>query len=183
MKLHEKREHYKTVFAKIGKNSKLLWNVLNTMVKKTNDKSGIPELLYNGRVYSEQSEICNIFNEHFSTAGKRVQQTIETTPGGDPCGSVISPGKKLKFKHISEGEICRIISKLPAKTSYGFDDISNHFLKQIGSVIKTPLCDIFNKSLQTGVFPDLMKLAKVIPLHKGGSMTHQTITDQLVFCR
>ena len=27
---------------------------------------------------------------------------------------------------------------------------------------------LFNRSLEEGVFPDLMKLAKIIPLHKGG---------------
>ena len=36
------------------------------------------------------------------------------------------------------------------------------------NVIKGPLCQIFNKSLQTGIFPNLMKIAKVIPLHKSG---------------
>ena len=33
-------------------------------------------------------------------------------------------------------------------------------------VIKGPLCVIFNKSSKIGVFPDLMKMAKVLPLFK-----------------
>ena len=33
-------------------------------------------------------------------------------------------------------------------------------------VIKGPLCVIFNKSSKSGVFPDLMKMAKVLPLFK-----------------
>ena len=29
-----------------------------------------------------------------------------------------------------------------------------------------PLCNIFNKSLSTGVFPEALKVAKVVPLYK-----------------
>ena len=39
-------------------------------------------------------------------------------------------------------------------------------LKQLVSVIKLPICIIFNRSLETGIFQKLMKNAKVVPLHK-----------------
>ena len=42
-------------------------------------------------------------------------------------------------------------------------------LKELKDVISTPLADIFNSSLNTGVFPDLMKLGEIVPLHKGSS--------------
>ena len=37
------------------------------------------------------------------------------------------------------------------------------------NVIKVPFCHV-NESLKNGVFPDLMKVAKVLPLHKSGEM-------------
>ena len=39
--------------------------------------------------------------------------------------------------------------------------------KSIIKNIALPLCEIFNKSLLTGCFPDKLKLANVIPLYKG----------------
>ena len=39
-------------------------------------------------------------------------------------------------------------------------------LKQIHKSIATPLAIIFNKSLTEGKFPDLMKLADIVPIHK-----------------
>ena len=36
-------------------------------------------------------------------------------------------------------------------------------------MIVIPLCYIINISFSTGVFPNILKIAKVIPLHKGGS--------------
>ena len=56
------------------------------------------------------------------------------------------------------------------KTSSGVDGISNVLLKRLINVIKMPLCTVINHSLMDGEFPDLMKLAKILPLHKGGEL-------------
>ena len=42
-------------------------------------------------------------------------------------------------------------------------------LKILSEHIAAPLCDIINDSLSNGIFPDMMKLAKVIPLYKNNS--------------
>ena len=44
--------------------------------------------------------------------------------------------------------------------------IQVYLLKIPSEYIAVPLCDIINDSFSSGVFPDLMKLAKVIPLYK-----------------
>ena len=75
----------------------------------------------------------------------------------------------LLFAPASEQYICRIVNKLKSKRSSGYDDISNVVTKDLINVIKVPLCMVFNKSLHNGEFPDLMKVARVIPLHKGGN--------------
>ena len=41
-------------------------------------------------------------------------------------------------------------------------------LKLVASVVVVPLCRIINVSFTTGVFPDALKVAKVVALHKGG---------------
>ena len=75
---------------------------------------------------------------------------------------------QLRFKRVTEAQICKIVENLKPKSSTGPDGVSNNLLKKLVHVIKCPLCVIFNKSLQSGVFPDLMKLAKVIPIFKAG---------------
>ena len=81
LKWFEKRMHYKQLFTKIGKNSKLLWNIVNNIVKKSNNRHEIPTLLYENTVYSAEPDICNALNSHFATAGKRTQQSIPSTTG------------------------------------------------------------------------------------------------------
>ena len=66
----------------------------------------------------------------------------------------------------SEKEVSELIQKLPAKTSSGYDNINNVLLKSIGYCIVSPLTSIFNESLTMGIFPDVMKLADVVPLYK-----------------
>ena len=68
-------------------------------------------------------------------------------------------------------EICKIVERLKAKSSFGVDGVSNLLLKCLVHIIKGPLCTIFNRSLQEGVFPDLMKLARVVTLFKSRDVT------------
>jgi len=55
--------------------------------------------------------------------------------------------------------------------AYGFDDVSPRVLKMVINCISHPLADIVNLSFNEGLFPDMLKLAKVVPLHKGGDNT------------
>jgi len=46
--------------------------------------------------------------------------------------------------------------------------ISMKLLKELAQVISTPLAHIFNLSLAQGVFPEKLKLSRVVPIHKSG---------------
>jgi retron-type reverse transcriptase len=58
---------------------------------------------------------------------------------------------------------------LRPKRSCSFDEINTCLLHKIIDVISLPLTFIFNLSFSTGVFPDKLKIAKIIPIHKSGS--------------
>ena len=75
----------------------------------------------------------------------------------------------IYFQPTDQNEIKRIISQLPNKGSSGYDNISNKLLKCINDEISKPLCELFNASLEQGIFPSNMKLSEVILLHKGKS--------------
>ena len=82
--------------------------------------------------------------------------------------------KSIFLTPITESEIIKLINKLPPKKSSGLDNIDNKILKEIKQYISGPLSGIFNRSLETGVFPELMKTAKVIPLFKNKSCQETT---------
>ncbi len=74
----------------------------------------------------------------------------------------------LIIAHISEEEILTIIKSLTNKST-GPASIPLKLLTIVVDIIVVPLCRIINLSFTSGVFPDVLKVAKVIPLHKSGS--------------
>ena len=74
--------------------------------------------------------------------------------------------KSIFLLPTEENEIRKIASELLTKSSSGYDNISNVLLKEIIEDIVEPLSFILNHSMQSGEFPDSMKLAEVIPLYK-----------------
>ena len=66
-------------------------------------------------------------------------------------------------------------------TAMGHDGISNVLVKNFYT-IRYPLCIISNKSFIEGIYPDLFKLAKVIPLHSAGKKMMFTIIGLFHYC-
>ena len=66
-------------------------------------------------------------------------------------------------------EVENIISSLNPKNATGPNSISTDILLLLKKEISHPLSIIFNISLSTGVHPDLLKIAKAIPIYKKGS--------------
>ena len=65
-------------------------------------------------------------------------------------------------------EVSKLISKLNNKKSSGFDDLSAKFLKLCSPYISAPLANIFNTSIYNGIYPELLKTARVTPIYKKG---------------
>ena len=59
-----------------------------------------------------------------------------------------------------------LINDLVPKNSSGYDNLSNKLLKRLLPALIEPLTIIFNKLLTEAVFPEAMKKADVVPLHK-----------------
>ena len=70
------------------------------------------------------------------------------------------------FIPTDQHEIIKIVEALTSKKSKGYDGISTKLLKHIIYSIVSPLEHIFNLSLSTGCCPDLLKIAKIVPIYK-----------------
>ena len=68
----------------------------------------------------------------------------------------------------------KLINNLHSKNSTGIDGISTKLLKNIKHVIYKPITMLINYSLNSGVFPTLLKIAKITPVYK--KMTIESLT-------
>ena len=69
---------------------------------------------------------------------------------------------------ISSEEILFLIGKLK-NNSPGYDEIPAKVVKAVATLICEPLAFIFNNCISTGTVPIELKMAKVIPVFKGGN--------------
>ena len=143
--------------------------------------SGPPTALtVNGELTSNPGKMAEAQNDFFVSKPLKISEQIPETE----VNPLSYTKKFLKDKHVpvfdfetrvvSEYEVERVIDKLKNTSSTGHDNINVIALKQMKPSILTSLTYIVNLSLRTGVFPDIWKLAKVMPLHKNnGEKTEQ----------
>ena len=75
---------------------------------------------------------------------------------------------QFKFQAFNVPQIEKVFGKFRTSKGFGLDGILNHFLKLGMPVVAGFLCDIFNLSIATGVFPENWKTARVAPICKNG---------------
>ena len=71
------------------------------------------------------------------------------------------------FLHpVTEREMLKMVNCCKLKYSCDFNDLSMHIVKSTFKAVLVPFTYICNLSFASGVFLDMMKIAKVIPLFK-----------------
>ena len=103
----------------------------------------------------------------FTQVGTKLANNIDIPQGKSYSDYLTEPSKSIfNFRNIEETDIMQIIDNLPNKTSRGYDDLSNQLIKRIKTSLTKPLSIIINHILNSGIFPEKLKIAKVIPIYK-----------------
>jgi len=116
-------------------------------------------------------KIANTFNKFFTEIGTKLDSQIPTNNPQCNIKQFLNDSntQSLTFEHTSRDEISNIIDSLDETKSSGPCNIPISMIKMSKHYIAEPLSDICNKSFEDGIFPDINKVAKVIPVHKKGS--------------
>ena len=70
---------------------------------------------------------------------------------------------------VTHSEIIKVASRcLKQNKAAGYDQFKPFIISKVIHLLAYPLTHIFNISLSSGIFPNRMKLAKVIPVYKKG---------------
>lgn len=164
------RNYYQNLVSMHKGNLKKSWQIIKTIIgKKKSDKVITNKFNINNKIVTDPIEIANKFNDFYINIDPNLASKIPSVEDNISPTSYIKHNyvNSIYLKDVDETEIENIIRDLK-NSSPGHDGITPHILKQISGHIIKQLVHVFNLSIQTGVFPDEMKVAKVVPLFKGG---------------
>ena len=114
-----------------------------------------------------KSHIANGFCKYFTGVGEQFASGIPPpTHTFDTYLKTKRYHKTLFFNPTDYIEIERIIASLKSKRSFGHDNISSQFIKSIKLEVSQGIAIVINKSMESGIVPDILKIAKVIPIYK-----------------
>ena len=113
--------------------------------------------------------MAECLNVLFQTVADKLSKNFPTS---EPIRTeTVKNQPKFQFQDTNEAEIEKLIRNLSLATSIGTDRISPRILKAAVTPLLILLCKLVNKSLNKGVFPDDLKVARVSPIYKSGDRT------------
>ena len=177
MKKHAKQNFFNSLelnLCDLQRNDKKgFWRLIRYFIKNNDCSSNIPPLISmspNGETSAsisdlEKAECLNNFFASISTVNEEF--------------AFLPPFTKITNNNLSqitifESEIKDLIRCLNPNKASGPDSINHRMLKSVADQVSKPLAILFNRSISEGVFPNLWKLANVIPIYKKGDKSSVT---------
>ena len=161
-----KQKYYYNLFQKHKSDLKKTWSQINDILGKKN-YSSMPNIMFHeNNKYDSRQGIVNSFNTFFSNVGKTISKNIPDVKASFTDYLTEENNSSLFLNPTSVFEIIEFSKTLKPFKASGPDDISPRVVRECIHFIAEPLCDIYNKSISTGIVPDKLKLAKIIPLYK-----------------
>ena len=123
-------------------NSKKLWSLINSTIKKLKHKGNIiPYTTVNGLKQYHPKTIANNFGEFYSNLGPHLMRQIipGTTSISTYLENILKHLRSMALRPTTVMEVNTLIKQLPNKMSHGYDSISNVMLKALRTSITFPL--------------------------------------------
>ena len=171
------RQHYDTMFSDCKGNTKKTWSIIKNVIgtcktaNNTNTEFDINDVLVtNGEC------IANHFNSHFVNIGPTLASKIDKDENNVADHYLKGRNVNSIFVNpVTECEMTDVIKGLRNNSSPGWDGIKTDVIKEVCDIIVKPLTHIINMSLNQGVVPDAIKVARVVPIYKAGD--HKQIVN------
>ena len=167
-----KRNYFEKKFEECKSNMKSTWRLLNEIINKRKSRNSVQSsFVIDNKEITDPMEIANHFCEFFTNIGPSLAKMIP--PSTSSFRSFLSGSfiNSIFLEPVTEHEISEICASFRAGTSAGFDQVTMDVVKQTINLIIAPLTHIMNLSLSSGLVPEQMKVARVIPLFKSGTFS------------
>ena len=164
------RNNYeKNAFNEISGNTKAIWKRINTLMRPSQNTDP-PFIVDTNKIsYSDNDKIGTAFNQFYINLSKAELAKLSNKTVKN-CSALIEINKKSMVMYpTTPNEIIPIIKNLKNRNT--IDDIPTKVIKIAHKEMSIILCNLFNKMIETGVYPSLLLSANVSPIYKSGSRT------------
>ena len=120
------------------------------------------------QIASAHKQSAELFNNFFVNIGNNLTNNIKSAYKLACFLKNRVPSCLVLFSPTAV-EINQEITRLKVKKSTSYDEIPSFFLKTAANVIAPYLALLIDFVFTNGVFPDSLKIAKVVPIYKSGS--------------
>ena len=165
-----KKEHFKKYFERHLSNSRKSWKAINEIIYNKFSKGNSEIYLDDeGNIITNQKTVANRFNKFYTNVAKNLLKDLGK-PNTKFQDYLKNPNEHSIFlNETNPDEVSTLLSKLDITKSGDLYGITPKILTEISYEIAPNLAKIFNMAMRTGKFPTKLKIAKVIPIHKGDS--------------
>jgi exonuclease III len=174
---YEKCYYYKNLILESRGDARTLWSTFNDVIGNVTVPV-LPVLNVNGSVLTDVYDIANNFNEYFINIASHVTSKLpvshEFIPSSEFQNFVnvkLSDAERYYIPYISPAEVLSHLKQLSVRKATGLDSISASLIRTVEQYLILPLSHIINTSIEKGIYPSTWKIAKVVSLHKGGSLS------------
>ena len=167
LKIAEK-SYYSDLFMKCRGDLNETWKNIKMLIHGSTVSKLPTEFTHNNNSVMGTKNITETFNQYFLNVGAKLAKKIKPS---NVNYNTFLPGQfknSLYFYPTDASEVISVCNTLKNKNSSGHDKIVSWVAKTTIDIVAEPLADIINCSLETGIVPDEVKIAKVIPVYKAG---------------
>lgn len=165
-----KQNYYRDKFNKCKTSVKTTWSNIRDLLGNVRGVN-IDRIDTAGGIVDRQREFPDLFNNYFVSIAGDLRRNI-------PAGGNVSPESflgvpsagSIDVEFVTCDEVSSVISSLPNKGSR-LNAIPTFIYKALSTSISPLISQLFNSTVIEGKFPDNLKVAQVIPIHKAGSTT------------
>ena len=169
-----KRNHFKKCFTDSVGDTRKTWNTIKNVLNNKCSKKELTRILNVDDVnLTDDRNIAQSFCEFFTSIGSELDTLIPTVDREADSYLQGNFTNSFYIEPVTELECVCTIAGLK-NTKSGTNEIPASILKSIKHDIAAPLAFIINKSFLSGIFPDQLKKATIVPIHKAGDVADRS---------
>jgi len=165
-----KRKYFENKLNLSENKIKTTWKIINSQLKSNNKTTRNIGVETGSGLSSDPSEVASVFNDFFINVPAQISNNLNSNLS---FSNYLSENKfngagSFFFGPVVESDVVSAARCLKNKISTGHDNIPITVIKNNISILKAPLCFLYNKSLVEGKFPESLKISLIIPVYKKG---------------